>query len=141
MTKKLKLVFFVGYHNSGKTTLIEQVAKKLTEMGYKVAYLKHDPKGHALTDKEGSDTHRLFQILPKVCIVSPGRITLYERTEEELEDLVQRYFSDFDFVLLEGWKSKKGYKRISLSPELEGFPAYKKSLQEVLSYLFSEEEL
>jgi molybdopterin-guanine dinucleotide biosynthesis protein B len=131
----------VGYHNSGKTTLVEQVAKRLIEMGYKVAYLKHDPKGHALTDKEGSDTHRLFQILPKVCIVSPGRITLYERTEEEPEDLVQRYFSDFDFVLLEGWKSKKGYKKISLSPELEGFPAYKKSLQEVLSYLFSEEEL
>jgi len=25
MDKKLKLVFFVGYHNSGKTTLIEQV--------------------------------------------------------------------------------------------------------------------
>ena len=108
---------------------------------FQFTYLKHDPKGHALTDKEGSDTHRLFQILPKVCIVSPGRITLYERTEEELEDLVQRYFSDFDFVLLEGWKSIKGYKRVSLSLELEGFPAYKKSLQEVLSYLFSEEEL
>lgn len=79
-------------------------------MGYKVAYLKHDPKGHALTDKEGSDTHRLFQILPKVCIVSPERITLYERTKEEPEDLVQRYFSDFDFVLLEGWKSKRATK-------------------------------
>jgi molybdopterin-guanine dinucleotide biosynthesis protein B len=45
MDKKPKLVFFVGYHNSGKTTLVEQVAKRLTEMGYKVAYLKHDPKG------------------------------------------------------------------------------------------------
>jgi molybdopterin-guanine dinucleotide biosynthesis protein B len=52
MSKKPKLIFFVGYHNSGKTTLIEQVARRLTEMGYKVAYLKHDPKGHALTDKE-----------------------------------------------------------------------------------------
>jgi molybdopterin-guanine dinucleotide biosynthesis protein B len=111
MDKKLKLVFFVGYHNSGKTTLIEQVAKRLTEMGYKVAYLKHDPKGHALTDKEGSDTHRLFQILPKVCIVSPGRITLYERTEEEPEDLVQRYFSDFDFRPVGGLEVKKGLQK------------------------------
>ena len=44
-------------------------------------------------------------------------------------------------MLLEGWKSVKGYKRISLSPELEGFPAYKdQSIEEILSYIFSEEE-
>ncbi|WP_448583249.1 molybdopterin-guanine dinucleotide biosynthesis protein B [Thermocrinis sp.] len=136
-----KLVFFVGYHNSGKTTLIEKVSKKLTEMGYRVAYIKHDPKGHAFTDKKGSDTYRLFSILPKVAILSQDRLTLYERTEgEDIEEIVQRLFPNFDFVLLEGWKSKKGYKRISLSPELEGFPAYEKNLEEVIEYIFSEGE-
>jgi molybdopterin-guanine dinucleotide biosynthesis protein len=30
MNKKLKLIFFIGYHNSGKTTLVERVAKRLT---------------------------------------------------------------------------------------------------------------
>ena len=134
------LIFFVGHHNSGKTTLIEKVSKKLKEMGYKVAYIKHDPKGHALTDKEGSDTHRLFSILPKVAILSQNKLTVYERTEEDIEDIVKRLFPDFDFVLLEGWKSKKGFKRISLSQELEGFPAYEKSFEEIMHYIFSEEE-
>jgi len=135
-----KLVLFVGYHNSGKTTLIEKVSKKLTEMGYKVGYIKHDPKGHAFTDKEGSDTYRLFSILPKVAILSKNRLTIYETTEEDVEDIAKRLFPDFDFVLLEGWKSKKGFKRISLSPELEGFPAYDKTLVDIIEYIFSEEE-
>ena len=89
-----KLVFFVGYHNSGKTTLVEKVASRLIELGYKVGYLKHDPKGHAITDKEGSDTHRLFNLLPKVGILSPNRLTIYEHTEKGVEELAQELFSD-----------------------------------------------
>ena len=39
-----KVVSIVGYHNSGKTTLIEVLIPHLRAKGLRVGYLKHDPK-------------------------------------------------------------------------------------------------
>ncbi|ADC89600.1 molybdopterin-guanine dinucleotide biosynthesis protein MobB region [Thermocrinis albus DSM 14484] len=132
-----ELVFIVGFHNSGKTTLAEKLAVELTKMGFKVGYIKHDPKGHAVTDKEGSDSFRMFQLLDKVAVVSPQRTTFYERREDDPISLVQEYFKDCQIVLLEGWKFIPGYKRISTSPQLDGFPAYSKTLEEVIAFVLA----
>ncbi len=105
-----QVVSFVGYHNSGKTTLVERVVQRLTSMGYRVGYIKHDPKGHGITQKEGSDTDRLFKILDKVALLSPGRLTLWEKREDDPIRLVEEYFKDFHVVILEGWKSLEGLK-------------------------------
>ena len=42
-----KVVCIVGYHNSGKTSLIERLIQELQRRGYKVGYIKHDPRGMA----------------------------------------------------------------------------------------------
>jgi len=81
-------------------------------MGYRVGYIKHDPKGHGITQKEGSDTDRLFKILDKVALLSPGRLTLWEKREDDPIRLVEEYFKDFHVVILEGWKSLEGVKRV-----------------------------
>jgi molybdopterin-guanine dinucleotide biosynthesis protein B len=52
----MKVFQIIGKHNSGKTTLIEFLAEELQKRGYRVGYIKHDPKGKGITDKGGSDT-------------------------------------------------------------------------------------
>ncbi len=132
-----KIVGVVGYHNTGKTTLIEKLSKELSLRGYKVGYIKHDPKGHGITDKEGSDTYRLFKVLDKVALLTEGKLTLWERVEDDPLHIVERYFSDFDVVILEGWKSLKGVKKIVLGGlPIEGFHMDEStSLEEVISYI------
>ena len=89
-----KVVCIVGYHNSGKTSLIERLIQELQRRGYKVGYIKHDPKGHGMTDKEGSDTDRIFKLSERVALMSPQKLTLWERREDDPLKVVEEYFSD-----------------------------------------------
>lgn len=133
------VVFIVGYHNTGKTTLAEKLSKELTLRGYRVGYIKHDPKGHGITDKEGSDSYRLFQILDKVALLGAGKLTLWEKAHDDPLKVIERYFSDFDVVLLEGWKSIKGFKKLVLGDlHVEGFRVDEKiSLEEIINYILT----
>ena len=132
-----KLVFFVGHHNSGKTTLIERLAIELQKRGYTVGYVKHDPKGHGVTDKEGSDTDRMFRVVSKVALLSTGKLTLWERKEDDPMDVVKEYFKGFDIVLLEGWKTLEGVKRVVVGDlSVEGFKVDKDTpLEYIISYV------
>ena len=132
-----RIVFLVGYHNTGKTTLAERLSEELTKRGYKVAYIKHDPKGHGRTDKEGSDTHRLFKILNRVALLGAGKLTLWEKAEDDPIKVVERYFSDMDIVLLEGWKEIKGHKKIVLGDlPVDGYKVSKDTtLEELIEYI------
>ncbi len=117
-----KVVCIVGYHNSGKTSLIERLIPELQRRGYKVGYIKHDPKGHGITDKEGSDTDRVFKLLNKVALISPQKLTLWEKREDDPLKVVEEYFSDCHIVILEGWKSLEGIKKVVVGDlEVEGF--------------------
>lgn len=116
-----KVFSVVGYHNVGKTTLIEELIKELQKRGYKVGYIKHDPKSHGITDKEGSDTYRVSKLLNKLALLSPERLTLWEKREDDPLRVVEDYFSDCHIVLLEGWKSLEGVKKIVVGDlEVEG---------------------
>ena len=132
-----KIVSIVGYHNSGKTTLIERLIPELQRRGYKVGYLKHDPKGHGITDKEGSDTDRIFKLLEKVALISPQKLTLWEKVEDDPIRVVEEYFSDCHIVILEGWKSLKGVKRIVVGNlEIEGLRVENtEDLEKVIDYI------
>jgi len=100
----MKVVAIVGYHNSGKTTLAERLVKALGEKGYRVGYVKHDPKGHGVTDREGSDTWRIHRLGVKTALLSPGKATLWECREDDPLSLIREHFRDCDVVLLEGYK-------------------------------------
>ena len=110
----MKVVAVVGYHNSGKTTLIERIIPLLKKKGYNVCYLKHDPKGHGVTDKEGSDTHRISQYVTKLGLLSPNKFTLWDREALDLFVVLKNYFADCDIVILEGFKSVKGIPKIAI---------------------------
>ncbi|MEN3028048.1 MAG: molybdopterin-guanine dinucleotide biosynthesis protein B [Aquificaceae bacterium] len=116
-----RIVSVVGYHNAGKTTLIEKLIPELQRRGLKVGYIKHDPKGHGITDREGTDTSRIFRLMDRVALLSPGRLTLWEKKEDMPWEVVESYFSDCHVVILEGWKSLEGVKRIVVGKlEVEG---------------------
>ncbi|MFN3870802.1 MAG: molybdopterin-guanine dinucleotide biosynthesis protein B [Aquificaceae bacterium] len=135
-----KVFSVVGYHNVGKTTLIEELIKELQKRGYKVGYIKHDPKSHGITDKEGSDTYRVSKLLNKLALLSPERLTLWEKREDDPLRVVEDYFSDCHIVLLEGWKSLEGVKKIVVGDlEVEGIRVKGvEDIQKVVDYILCE---
>jgi len=110
----MKVVAFVGKHNAGKTTLIERVIPELKKKGYRVCYIKHDPKGHGITDKEGSDTHRISKLVERLAMISPNRITYWEWGAFKPLEVIKVFFKDCDVVILEGFKWDKEVPKIAV---------------------------
>ena len=101
--KKRYAVAFTGPSNSGKTTLIEKVAKELIRE-YKVAIIKNDPKDKAIFDIEGKDSFKFSQTGAEVVVTSPTRTTYFSQREKSLDEIVAM-IHDFDYLLVEGLKT------------------------------------
>ena len=102
--KKRLAVGFTGPSNSGKTTLILKVARKLIhEHGLEVAIIKHDPKDKARFDVEGKDSYKFSDTGAEVIVTSPTRTTYFSNRHSELDDMI-RLFGEFDVLLVEGLK-------------------------------------
>ncbi len=110
----MKIIAIVGYHNSGKTTLVENLVKELRRRGLKVGYIKHDPKGHGKTDREGSDTARVFRVADRVALASPEKLTLWDRRGDDPLDIAREFFRGFDIVILEGYKGLRGIPKVAV---------------------------
>jgi len=96
-------VAFTGPSNSGKTTLVEKVAKTLIAQR-KVAIIKNDPKDKAVFDTEGKDSDKFSKTGAEVVITSPTRTTYFSKREKTLDDIVSM-INDFDILLVEGLKT------------------------------------
>ena len=104
MSKRLA-VAFTGPSNSGKTTLILKVARKLIhEQQLKVAIIKHDPKDKARFDVEGKDSYKFSETGAEVIVTSQNRTTYFSKKRSELDDMI-KLFDDFDILLVEGLKN------------------------------------
>ncbi|HIQ46383.1 MAG TPA: molybdopterin-guanine dinucleotide biosynthesis protein B [Sulfurovum sp.] len=101
--KKRVAVAFTGPSNSGKTTLVEKIAKTLI-VDQKVAIIKNDPKDKAQFDVEGKDSHKFSQTGAEVVITSPTRTTYFSQREKSLDEIVAM-LNDFDILLVEGLKT------------------------------------
>jgi molybdopterin-guanine dinucleotide biosynthesis protein B len=98
-------VAFTGPSNSGKTTLILKVARKLIhEQQLKVAIIKHDPKDKARFDVEGKDSYKFSETGAEVIVTSQNRTTYFSKKRSELDDMI-KLFDDFDILLVEGLKN------------------------------------
>ena len=104
MAKRLA-VAFTGPSNSGKTTLILKVARKLIhEHGKEVAIIKNDPKDKARFDVPGKDSYKFSDTGAEVVVTSPTRTTMFSRRHKELDEIVEM-FGAFDVLLVEGLKN------------------------------------
>ena len=101
--KKRLAVAFTGPSNSGKTTLIEKVARILIKE-HSVAIVKDDPKDKAVFDVEGKDSWKFFQTGADVVVTSPTRTTCFSHRQKGLEEIIGMV-NDFDYLLVEGLKT------------------------------------
>lgn len=100
-------VAFIGYQNSGKTTLVEKVIAELTARGLRVGSVKHHGHHHFDIDVPGKDSWRHAEAGSRhVGLICANRYAEYADTDEELplDDLLARY-TDVDVVIVEGYKT------------------------------------
>ena len=100
---KRAAIAFTGPSNSGKTTLIEKIAKKLIQTN-QVAIIKNDPKDKAIFDVEGKDSYKFSKTGAETIVVSPTRTTYFSQKSKSLEELIDM-IKDFDYLLVEGLKT------------------------------------
>jgi len=100
------LVAVVGKSGSGKTTLLEKLIPELRALGLRVGAVKHDAHRFDI-DVPGKDSWRLGQAGAEAYVVhSPVKLALVMSLPHEasLVDIVLRYFTGFDIVVVEGHK-------------------------------------
>jgi len=100
------IVSIVGRSESGKTTLIEKLIVELKSRGYRVATVKHTPKG-ATFDEPGKDSWRHIQAGSDAAVVaSPDTLALIRPVAEEpaLDEIARLLGEDCDIILAEGFK-------------------------------------
>ena len=103
--RKRLAVAFTGPSNSGKTTLILKVARKLIhEHNMEVAIIKHDPKDKARVDTPGKDSYKFTDTGAKVVVTSPNKTTYFSSKHQEFEEIVYM-FGEVDIDLVEGLKN------------------------------------
>lgn len=100
------IVSFIGWHNSGKTTLAGQVVTHLKQRGYSVAVIKSSKETNIPFDKPGTDTS-VYRDAGADCVslVAPDQMVLMTPAQDlDLITLAHRYFADMDIVIAEGFK-------------------------------------
>ena len=103
-------VHIVGRKNSGKTTLVCEIVKRLTAQNYKVATIKHTHHQHEL-DTPGKDSHKHRSSgAVAVGILSPSMTAVFipRAATSDRDDRLSGYtaldaaFVDCDLVVVEG---------------------------------------
>lgn len=115
----MKIASIVGKKNTGKTSLTMKVIEELTKRGYNVASIKHSHHSIEM-DKENTDTWRHKQAGANL-VVGVGSTTFFNvRKEHNLNRILYllKHFDEFDFVIIEGYKSYN-YPKIITSPDVK----------------------
>lgn len=114
----MKIASIVGKKNTGKTSLTVKVISELTKRGYNVASIKHSHHSIEM-DKENTDTWKHKQAGANL-VVGVGSTTFFNaRKEHDLNRILYllKHFDNFDFVIIEGYKSYN-YPKIITSPDV-----------------------
>ena len=110
------IVTFIGWHDSGKTTLVKQVVSELKKLGYRVAVIKSSNDTGIQFDTPGTDTFMHKEAgADSVMLVAPDQMVLQTKNNGlSLRTLAHRYFPDVDIVIGEGFKTAKKIAKIEV---------------------------
>jgi len=100
------VISIVGKSKSGKTTLIEKLVQELKSRGYRVATIKHTPRGFNF-DEPGKDSWRHIQAGSEATAVSSSdKIALVKPVNHEatIDEVASFIGEDYDIILAEGFK-------------------------------------
>ena len=96
----------VGNSGAGKTTLLERLIPALKRKGYRLGAIKHDAHRFDI-DHPGKDSHRLSAAgADTMVIASAEKLAMVRRhtASPPIEELLARYFTGTDLVLVEGFR-------------------------------------
>ncbi len=113
----------VGYHNTGKTTLICKLIERLTEEGYSVSTIKNIPKDGFSMDSEGSDTWKHGKAGAGLVVASaPGETSLLVGKGMPFDEIVRitDSITSPDLILVEGHKTENIPKIVLGDVPIEG---------------------
>lgn len=101
----IPVISFVGYSNTGKTTLIEKIISMMEQQGIRTAYIKHTH--HPIRfPAEGKDSGRMTKAGAAVsAVLSSESALIVENREVDVQRLLQN-IHDVDIILIEGYKQK-----------------------------------
>jgi molybdopterin-guanine dinucleotide biosynthesis protein B len=110
---------FVGYSNSGKTTLLTGLIRRLEQRGIRVGVIKHDGAHDFEWDQAGTDTFRFREAgASLVAIQSRTKTAMLEQRAVPLGELIRRMAAaGAEIVLVEGFKREDCPKLIVLREE------------------------
>ncbi len=110
------IVSFIGYHDSGKTTLASQVVAHLKRRGYRLAVIKSTKETGLEFDEPDTDTHIHRQAgADAVTLVAPDQVVMFaDPSPLELVDLAERFYPDMDIVIAEGFKDARDIAKIEV---------------------------
>ncbi|MCR4738755.1 MAG: molybdopterin-guanine dinucleotide biosynthesis protein B [Lachnospiraceae bacterium] len=121
---KLPVIFAVsGYHDSGKTYLIEKLINEFINAGYRVSVIKHDGCGHISewNDTANTDTERVMRAgAESAAVFSDNGWIFAARGSVTAEDLMDRLSGQDpppDVIILEGFKTSEYPKVYVFSDE------------------------
>lgn len=106
------IIFIVGKSNSGKTTIVERLIVEFKRRGYRVATIKHEAYGFDI-DKPGKDSWRHAQAGSDAVVLSSSqKLALIKNVDHEpsTAELARLIGTDFDIIIVEGFKQGKGLK-------------------------------
>lgn len=115
------IITFIGWHDSGKTTLATQVVNHLTALGYRIAVIKSTSEEGIPFDTPGTDTHKHKEAgAVGVMLVAPDQMVMQTGNRQlSLRTLAHRYFPDVDLVVGEGFKTARKIPKIEVLRNLE----------------------
>ena len=105
----LPILCIVGPSKVGKTGLIEKLLVELKGRGYKVAAVKHAPRGFNL-DKPEKDSWRYNKAgVDTLVLSSPEKLALIKNVDRDpsLAEISKFLGEDFDIILAEGFRKSR----------------------------------
>ncbi|WP_185807688.1 molybdopterin-guanine dinucleotide biosynthesis protein B [Lysinibacillus telephonicus] len=115
-----KIIQVVGYQNSGKTTLMEQLIRQATAEGLKIGTIKHHGHG-GIPMNDSKDSVRHEQAGARIAAVEGDgtlRMSIH-RSNWQLDEILAIYASfKMDIILIEGYKNEH-YPKVVLLRTIE----------------------
>jgi len=110
------IVSFIGWHNSGKTTLVKEVVSHLKQRGLRVAVIKSTKHTDIEFDHEGTDTDLYRKAgADSVTLMAPDQmIMMSDKPDSNLIGIVHRFFLNYDIVIGEGFKHERHISKIEV---------------------------
>lgn len=115
----MKFFGFIGYSNSGKTTLIEKLIAAYSAQGRRVSAVKNAHHGFDM-DRPGKDSYRYREAGASQVLIATGQrwalLTEVHRLSESpvALDALLHQLAPCDLVLVEGFKSEGSFPRIEV---------------------------